>query len=117
MEGMGPIVKWLKRFEDISSEFSNPDLDPDKMDKLLSEQADLQEKIEHADGWEIDRKLDVAMDALRLPPGDEGVKHLSGGKSVASRSAVSPAKTRIFYCSTSLPIISTPKASRGSSNF
>ncbi len=80
MEGMGPIVKWLKRFEEISNAFADPDLDPDKMEKLLAEQAELQEKIEHADGWDIDRKLDVAMDALRLPPGDEGVKHLSGGE-------------------------------------
>lgn len=79
-DGMGDLVKWLKRFEAISLEFSNPDLDPDKMEKLLGEQADLQEKIEHANGWDLDRTLDIAMDALRLPPADQGVKHLSGGE-------------------------------------
>ncbi len=80
MEGMGPIVKWLKRFEEIGMAFTDPDLNPDKMEKLLSEQADLQEKIEHGNGWDLDRTLDVAMDALRLPAGEAGVTHLSGGE-------------------------------------
>lgn len=79
-DGMGDLVKWLKRFEAISHEFANPEMDPDQMDKLLSEQADLQEKIEHANGWDLDRTLDIAMDALRLPPADQGVNHLSGGE-------------------------------------
>ena len=70
MDGMGPIVKWLKRFEEIGNAFADPDMDPDQMEKLLAEQAELQEKIEHANGWDIDRTLDIAMDALRLPPGD-----------------------------------------------
>ena len=80
MEGMGPIVTWLKRFEEIGMAFADPDLDPNKMEKLLNEQADLQEKIEHGNGWDLDRTLDVAMDALRLPPGEAGVVHLSGGE-------------------------------------
>jgi sulfate-transporting ATPase len=80
MSGMGPIVQWLKRFEEISNAFTDPDLDPDKMEKLLAEQADLQEKIEHANGWDIDRTMEIAMDALRLPPGDASVKNLSGGE-------------------------------------
>ncbi|MBL7714030.1 MAG: energy-dependent translational throttle protein EttA [Bdellovibrionales bacterium] len=80
MDAMGPVVKHLKRFEEISQAFADPDLDPDKMEKLLAEQADLQEKIDHANGWEIDRVLEIAMDALRLPPGDSGVKNLSGGE-------------------------------------
>jgi sulfate-transporting ATPase len=79
-DGLGDLVKWLKRFEQITGEFSNPDLDPDRMEKLLMEQADVQEKIEHANGWDLDRTLDIAMDALRLPPADGGVKHLSGGE-------------------------------------
>src|SRR6187401_2520551 len=79
MGGMGEVVVMLKRFEEISNLFADPDLDPDKMEKLLDEQAKVQEKIEAMDGWEIDRKLDVAMEALRLPPGDSPVKHLSGG--------------------------------------
>ncbi len=80
MSGMGPIIQWLKRFEEISQEFADPALDPDKMEKLLSEQADLQEKIEHANGWDIDRTMEIAMDALRLPPADASVKNLSGGE-------------------------------------
>ena len=79
-EGMGDIVKWLKRFEEINQEFTNPDMESDKMDKLLAEQADVQEKIEHANGWDLDRTLDIAMDALRLPPAESGVKNLSGGE-------------------------------------
>jgi sulfate-transporting ATPase len=73
-------VKWLKRFEEIGLAFADPELDPDKMEKLLAEQSDLQEKIEHANGWDLDRTLDIAMDALRVPPGDQNVKHLSGGE-------------------------------------
>jgi ATP-binding cassette ChvD family protein len=80
MGGMGEIVQHLKRFEEISNLFADPDLDPDKMEKLLEEQAKVQEKIEAADGWEIDRKLEIAMDALRLPPPDAMVKNLSGGE-------------------------------------
>ncbi len=79
-DGMGDVILWLKRFEAISLEFADPDLDPDKMDKLLGEQADLQEKIEHANGWDLDRTLEIAMDALRLPAGDSQVAHLSGGE-------------------------------------
>jgi ATP-binding cassette ChvD family protein len=77
---MGDLVKWLKRFEEINAEFADPNIDPDRMDKLLGEQADIQEKIEHANGWDLDRTLDIAMDALRLPPGDASVNHLSGGE-------------------------------------
>ena len=79
-EGLGPLASWLKRFEAISMEFANPDLDPDKMEKLLSEQADLQDKIEHANGWSLDQTLEVAMDALRCPRGDSSVTKLSGGE-------------------------------------
>ncbi|MFN7684582.1 MAG: energy-dependent translational throttle protein EttA [Oligoflexia bacterium] len=80
MEGMGNLPKWLKRFEEISLAFADPEMDPDQMEKLLAEQAELQEKIEHANGWDLDRTLDIAMDALRLPPADAPVKNLSGGE-------------------------------------
>jgi ATP-binding cassette ChvD family protein len=79
-DGMGDLVKWLRRFEEIGNAFADPELDPDKMEKLLAEQATLQEKIEHANGWDLDRTLDIAMDALRLPPADADVKVLSGGE-------------------------------------
>lgn len=78
--GMGDLVKWLKRYEEITLSFADPELDPDKMEKLLGEQGELQEKIEHANGWEIDRTLDIAMEALRCPPADGSVEHLSGGE-------------------------------------
>ncbi len=79
-EGLGEIVQTLKRFEEINAQFSNPDLDPDKMEKLLAEQADVQEKIEHANGWDLDRTLDIAMDALRLPAPEAAIGNLSGGE-------------------------------------
>jgi energy-dependent translational throttle protein EttA len=79
-EAMGDLTKWLKRFEEIGGAFADPNLDPDKMEKLLEEQATLQEKIEHANGWDLDRTLDIAMDALRCPPADTNVKSLSGGE-------------------------------------
>jgi ATP-binding cassette ChvD family protein len=80
MAGLGPVVQWLERFNAIAAEFADPEMDPDKMEKLLAEQGELQEKIEHANGFDIDRTLEIAMDALRLPPGESGVKHLSGGE-------------------------------------
>ncbi len=79
-EGLGETVRLLKRFEEINLLFADPEIDPDKMDKLLAEQADVQEKIEHANGWDLDRTIDIAMDALRLPAADASVKHLSGGE-------------------------------------
>lgn len=80
MDGMGQVVVDLKLFQEISERFSDPNLDPDEMTKLLEEQALVQERIEHANGWEIDRTLEIAMDALRLPPADRNVKNLSGGE-------------------------------------
>ena len=80
LEGLGELAKWLRRFNEIGESFSDPDLDPDKMEKMLAEQADLQEKIEHKNGWDVDRTLEIAMDALRCPPGESGVVQLSGGE-------------------------------------
>jgi ATP-binding cassette ChvD family protein len=67
----------LARFEEVSAAMGEPDAD---FDKLLAEQGDLMEKIEHAEGWELDSRIEQAMDALRCPPGDEPVTHLSGGE-------------------------------------
>ncbi|MGK0674677.1 MAG: energy-dependent translational throttle protein EttA [Halothiobacillaceae bacterium] len=77
MEGIGEIVQLLQRFNDLSHEFANPDAD---FDKLLAEQAELQDKIDAVGGWELDRKLEIAADALRLPPWDADVTKLSGGE-------------------------------------
>src|SRR5690349_8571854 len=67
----------LSRFEEVSAAMGEPDAD---FDKLLAEQGELMEKIEHAEGWELDSRIEQAMDALRCPPGDEPVTHLSGGE-------------------------------------
>lgn len=79
-EGMGEVVALLKRFEDISAKLADPELDADEMDKLITEQSEVQEKIEVMNGWDLDRTLDIAMDALRLPPPEASVKNLSGGE-------------------------------------
>jgi ATP-binding cassette ChvD family protein len=76
-EGAQEVVALLKEYEAISAKFSDPDAD---MDALLEKQGNLQEKIEHVNGWDIDSKLEMAMDALRCPPGDTSVKVLSGGE-------------------------------------
>jgi sulfate-transporting ATPase len=78
-EGMGETVALLKRFEEINARFAE-EMTPEQMEKLLDEQGKVQEKIDQVNGWELDRVLDIAMDALRCPPGDSDVKNLSGGE-------------------------------------
>ncbi|MAD92026.1 MAG: energy-dependent translational throttle protein EttA [Gammaproteobacteria bacterium] len=78
-EGLGEIIDLLNRFNKISEKFSEP-LTEEEMTNLLEEQGDLQNKIDAAGGWEIDRKLEVAADALRLPPWTADVTKLSGGE-------------------------------------
>ncbi|MGX7679138.1 energy-dependent translational throttle protein EttA [Jatrophihabitans sp. DSM 45814] len=68
---------WLARFDEVSAAMGEPDAD---FDSLLAEQGELMEKIEHGEGWELDSRIEQAMDALRCPPGDEAVTHLSGGE-------------------------------------
>lgn len=80
MQGLGEINDYLTEFNKINDMFADPDLDPDKMEKLIEKQAALQEKIEALDGWNIDQKLNQAMEALRCPPGDSPVTNLSGGE-------------------------------------
>ncbi|MCC7426094.1 MAG: energy-dependent translational throttle protein EttA [Alphaproteobacteria bacterium] len=69
----------LDRFNEISAAFAEP-MDDDRMNALLAEQAELQEKIDAAEGWELDRQIEIALDALRGPPGDSAVARLSGGE-------------------------------------
>ncbi len=78
-EGVAEIRDLLKRFEEISARFAEP-MDDDAMEKLLAEQAEVQERIDHAGAWELDRRIEIAMDALRCPPGDADVTTLSGGE-------------------------------------
>jgi len=78
-EGMGELVTMIGRFNEISDRFAEP-LDEDEMNGLLEEQGKLQDRIDSAGGWEIERKLEVAADALRLPPWEAKIKSLSGGE-------------------------------------
>ncbi len=76
-EGMAATVALLKRYEEINEKFSDPDAD---FDALLAEQSEVQEQIDHLDAWDLDSKLDFAMDALRCPPSDAIIGVLSGGE-------------------------------------
>jgi len=80
MEGLGGAFAQVARFNEISDKFADPELDPDEMNKLLEEQAKLQDAIDAAGGWELERKLEIAADALRLPPWDAVINKLSGGE-------------------------------------
>ncbi len=79
IEGLAETKALLDRFEEVSAGFAE-DLTPDDMEALIAEQGELQEKIDQADGWELDRAVEIAMDALRCPPGDAEVTTLSGGE-------------------------------------
>ncbi len=79
MEGVGELFGKLQRFNAISEAFAEP-MDDDKMNKLLEEQAKLQDAIDAAGGWELERKLEIAADALRLPPWEAKIDQLSGGE-------------------------------------
>ena len=78
-DGMGGVKDMLDRFNAISEKFAEP-MDDDEMNALLAEQGELQEKIDAVDGWELERTIEIAMDALRCPPAESGVKKLSGGE-------------------------------------
>lgn len=81
-EAVADTVNLLKEFEEINEKFMDPALmeDPDAMDKLITRQGEVQEKLDAANAWELDVILDKAMDALRLPPSDANVANLSGGE-------------------------------------
>jgi energy-dependent translational throttle protein EttA len=76
-EGVQPILDLLKEFDDINNAFGDPDAD---MDKLMDRQAKVQDKLDATGAWDLDSKLEMAMDALRCPPGDTPVSTLSGGE-------------------------------------
>ena len=82
MEGVQSIVDTLAEYEEINNKFGLPEYyeDPEKMDALFARQAELQDIIDATDAWNLDSKLERAMDALRCPPEDQPVKNLSGGE-------------------------------------
>jgi len=78
-EGVGELAGLLAEYDEISNRFADP-MDDNEMEKLLERQGSIQEKIEEADGWELDSRLDLAMEALRCPPDNQIVDNLSGGE-------------------------------------
>lgn len=81
-EGMAETVALLEEYEKVNNSFSDPEVleDPDKMEKLINRQAELQDKIDATNAWDIETKLNIAMDALRTPEGDKPISVLSGGE-------------------------------------
>ncbi len=81
-EGVKPVMDLLAEFDEVNAAFADPDVleDPDKMDRLIQRQAELQDALDAADAWNIDSKLERAMDALQCPPDDQVVDTLSGGE-------------------------------------
>ena len=82
MEGVQETVDVLKEYEEINAAFMDEEVlnDPDKMDKLIARQGEISDKIDALDAWELDTKLERAMDALRCPPDDQLIETLSGGE-------------------------------------
>ncbi len=81
-EGVLPVMALLKEYDEVNNAFADPEVleDADKMNRLIERQAELQDKLDAADAWNIDNKLDRAMDALRCPPDDKKISVLSGGE-------------------------------------
>ncbi len=79
MEAFGPLLAALQRFNEIAARFAEP-MEEAEMEALLAEQAELQAKIDAEEGWELERRVEIALDALRCPPADSPVTHLSGGE-------------------------------------
>lgn len=78
-EGLGEVTDLMKEYEAINLRFAEP-MSDDEMNELLARQGELQERIDTLDAWDLDRQIEIAMDALRCPPGDASVKNLSGGE-------------------------------------
>jgi len=78
-DGVTETRALLDKFDEVSERFGE-DMSPDEMEKLIEKQGNLQEQIDAADAWDLDRKVDIAMDALRVPPGDADIATLSGGE-------------------------------------
>ena len=103
-EGVGDVQSLIDRFNAISDKFAEP-MSDDEMNKALEEQAKMQDKIDAVGGWELERKLEIAADSLRLPPWDAVVGKLSGGE---KRRVALCCQNQICCCSMSRPTTSTP---------
>ncbi|MEZ5419618.1 MAG: ATP-binding cassette domain-containing protein [Vicinamibacterales bacterium] len=113
-EGVAEIRQLLDAYDAVNMKLGE-EMSPEQMDKVLEEQARLQDRIDATNAWDLDSRLDLAMDSLRLPPGDADVTTLSGASGAAWRCAGSCCSRRIRCCSTSPPTISTPSRWAGSS--
>ena len=112
MDGVREVADLVERFNEISTIMADPPEDAD-FDALMEEMGDLQEKIDAVDGWTLDNQLEIAMDALRCPPGDMPVTDLSGGEKrrvALCRLLLDKPKS---CCSTSPPTISMPNRWHG----
>ena len=108
-EAVQSTVDLLKEFEEINAKFAEP-MDDDAMNALIERQGEVQEKLDHADAWDLDSRLEMAMDALRCPPPDTLDQKLSAAvKNGVLRYADCCCKSRTFCCSMSRPTISTPR--------
>jgi len=117
-EGTQEVVDILKEYEEINNKFMDEEImnDPDKMQKLMDRQAEVQDKIDALDAWELDTKLAIAMDALRCPPEDQKVAELSGGERRRWHCAGSSFNSRMCCCWMSLPTTSMPNRYTGLSS-
>ena len=113
-EAVKQTVSLLKEFDEINAKFGE-EMSEEDMDKLLARQGEVQEKLDHLDAWDLDSRLEMAMDALRCPPADTPVKFSPAVNVDALRCAVCCYRNRIFFFSTNLQIISMLNRSRGSS--
>ena len=111
MEGVQPIVDALAEYEEINQKFGLPEYyeNEDKMNALFARQGELQDIIDATDAWNLDSKLERAMDALRCPPAEQPVENLSGGELFAACCC----RNRTCCCSMNRPTIWTRKASTG----
>ena len=115
MDGVRPVADMLDRFNAISAMMADPPEDAD-FGALMAEMGELQEKIDAVDGWTLDNQLEIAMDALRCPPGEAGVENLSGGEKRRVALTRLLLENPTFCCSTSQPTISMPNRSAGLSS-
>ena len=112
-EGVAGSMALLRRFEEIGARLG--EVEADEMEALLAEYQEVQDEIERRGAWDIERTLDVAMDALRVPPGDQDVATLSGASAGGWRCAGCCWRRPTCCCWTSPPTTSTPSRWRGSS--
>ena len=114
MEGVAENKGLIDRFEAVSARFAE-EIEADEMTALIAEQGELQEKIDAADAWDLQRTVEIAMDALRCPPGDAESPSCPAASAAAWRCAGCCCRARICCCSTSRPTTSMPNPSPGSS--